>query len=127
MSTGKTGIDAPLGKNLIGSFHHPKAVLIDPKFLNTLPEREFVNGMAEVIKTAAIRDISLFEKLEKEVSKVLSRDPEILTEIITKCATIKAQVVEEDDKEAGIRCILNFGHTVGHAIEGTYHLIIPCN
>lgn len=76
-------------------------------------------SLFSVIKTAAIRDIPLFEKLEKEAAKVLAKDPEILTEIIVKCATIKAQVVEEDDKESGIRCILNFGHTIGHAIEGT--------
>jgi len=119
---GKTGIDAPAGKNLLGAFHHPKAVFIDPTYLKTLPKREFVNGMAEIIKTAAIRDPLLFEFLERNIEDILSLEETVLRKIIMTCATIKAEVVALDDKEAGIRCILNYGHTIGHAIEA---LVFP--
>jgi len=114
---GKTGIDTPLGKNLIGAFHHPHAVIIDTDFLKTLPTREFVNGMAEVIKTAAIRDATLWNLLEDQVDSILGQDADLLQHIVFTCASIKAHVVDLDEREAGIRSILNWGHTVGHAIE----------
>eukprot|EP01125_Pyxidicula_operculata_P015299 TRINITY_DN5179_c0_g1_i1.p1 TRINITY_DN5179_c0_g1~~TRINITY_DN5179_c0_g1_i1.p1 ORF type:complete len:1253 (-),score=298.49 TRINITY_DN5179_c0_g1_i1:61-3783(-) len=114
---GKTGIDTPAGKNLVGAFHHPVVVFMDTSLLKTLPKREYINGMAEVIKTAAIWDEKLFLTLERNVDSILSHEHSILNEVIFRCASIKAEVVAMDDKEGGIRSILNFGHTIGHAIE----------
>eukprot|EP01124_Arcella_intermedia_P009532 TRINITY_DN16220_c0_g1_i2.p1 TRINITY_DN16220_c0_g1~~TRINITY_DN16220_c0_g1_i2.p1 ORF type:complete len:750 (+),score=198.24 TRINITY_DN16220_c0_g1_i2:23-2272(+) len=114
---GKTGIDAPAGKNLLGAFHHPRLVFIDASFLTTLPKREFTNGMAEVIKTAAIWDEQLFSYLETTIHPITDLQTPALQKIIFSCASIKSKVVDLDDKEAGIRSILNFGHTIGHAIE----------
>ena len=108
---GKTAIDIRAGKNLVGAFYQPSLVLIDPQFLDTLPHRELMAGMAEVIKTAAIKSTALFSKLE---SFLLGDD---LTDIISDCVQIKKEVVEEDEFENGQRKILNFGHTFGHAIE----------
>ncbi|MEL6301865.1 MAG: 3-dehydroquinate synthase [Pseudomonadota bacterium] len=114
---GKTGVNHELGKNLIGAFHQPKCVLIDTKTLDTLPEREFSAGMAEVIKHGAIADLAYFERLERDIDALMRRDPQALTAAIVHSCRIKAGVVAEDERERGRRAILNFGHTFGHAIE----------
>ncbi|MGI8958651.1 MAG: 3-dehydroquinate synthase [Bryobacteraceae bacterium] len=114
---GKTGVNLVCGKNLIGSFHQPFAVLIDPNVLSTLPEREFRAGLFEVIKCGIIRDRALFDLLARLPDEVLSRKPELVDELITSAVRIKAQVVSVDEREGDLRRILNFGHTVGHAIE----------
>lgn len=116
---GKVAVDLDRGKNLVGSFYHPKCVLIDPEVLNTLENRFFVDGMAEVIKYGCIKDEELFKYLEKiENYQQLKNNMEI---IIHKCCDIKRQVVENDEKDKGERMILNFGHTLGHAIEQYYN------
>ncbi len=114
---GKTGVNLASGKNLIGSFHHPLAVLIDPDVLSTLPEREYRAGLYEVIKCAIIRDPDLFHLLEQRSSKVLARHPATVDSLIEASVRIKAEVVSADEREGDLRRILNFGHTVGHAIE----------
>jgi|TARA_B110000914_G_scaffold204636_1_gene199154 3-dehydroquinate synthase len=114
---GKTGINHIQGKNLVGAFHQPKLVLIDIDTLNTLPKRELISGLAEVIKYGAIADYNFFCWLEKQMEQLLNRDPEILIKAILKSCSIKAQVVGDDEFENGRRAILNFGHTFGHAIE----------
>jgi pentafunctional AROM polypeptide len=106
---------------LIGAFNQPKAIFLDTNFLATLNDRQYFNGYAEIIKTAAIRDASLFQLLEDNVEKLATkRDADLLLEVILRTATLKAEVVAEDPTEAGVRSILNFGHTVGHAIEAIY-------
>lgn len=115
---GKTGVNLLSGKNLIGSFHQPLAVLIDPEVLDTLPDREYRAGLFEVIKCAIIRDPDLFRLLATKPKGVLSKDPDVLETIIAAPVRIKAEVVSADERESGLRRILNFGHTVGHAIEG---------
>ncbi|NET31632.1 MAG: 3-dehydroquinate synthase [Cyanothece sp. SIO1E1] len=116
---GKTGVNHPQGKNLIGAFHQPRLVLIDSKVLSTLPEREFRAGMAEVIKYGVIWDRDLFTQLE--TAQRLDRQHELgdnlLQTILTRSAQAKAQVVSQDEREAGLRAILNYGHTIGHAVE----------
>ena len=114
---GKTGINHPLGKNMIGAFWQPRAVLIDVDCLATLPDRELSAGLAEVIKYGAIRDAAFFEWLEKHLKGLLARDTEALTHAIRRSCEIKAEVVAADERESGVRAILNFGHTFGHAIE----------
>ena len=114
---GKTAVDHPRGKNLIGAFHHPRAVLAEVQALRTLPEREYRSGLAEVVKTAVVGDAALFRRLERSTAGILSRHPEALTEIITACCRLKAGVVAADERESGRRAILNFGHTLGHALE----------
>ncbi len=114
---GKTGANLIGGKNLIGAFHQPRAVLADPDLLATLSEREYRAGLYEVVKYGIVNSPPLFERLEKEVDKVLAREPEILEYIIAESVRIKAEVVTEDEKEGDLRRILNFGHTVGHALE----------
>lgn len=114
---GKTGVDIPEGKNLLGAFYQPRAVYIDIGFLKTLPEDEFLGGMAEVIKYGIIRDREFFRFLEKNREKLLQLDAELLTETVFKCCKIKAEVVAEDEREGDIRRILNYGHTIGHAVE----------
>lgn len=114
---GKTGVDHPKGKNLIGAFYQPKLVLIDVDTLTTLDQRQFRAGLAEVIKYGVIIDRKLFEYLEANVHSILTIDPVTLIEIIRLCCQLKAQVVEQDEKEAGLRAILNYGHTLGHAFE----------
>ncbi|MBI3766041.1 MAG: 3-dehydroquinate synthase [Ignavibacteriales bacterium] len=122
---GKVAIDHPLGKNLIGAFYQPQKVYIDIGALKTLPDREFSNGLAEVIKYAAILDSELFDELEQKQSKILSRDEKSLLNIIKRCCELKKSVVEEDEKETDYRRILNFGHTIGHAIERLSKYRIP--
>ncbi len=114
---GKTGVDHPKGKNLIGAFHQPSLVFVDPATLQTLPQREFVAGLAEVIKYGVIFDPGFFDFLETHRDALLSRDRNCLTHCIKRSAEIKAAVVAADEKESGLRKILNYGHTVGHAIE----------
>jgi 3-dehydroquinate synthase len=114
---GKTGINHPLGKNMIGAFYQPLAVVADTATLRTLPERELAAGIAEVIKTAAIADTTFFEWIEANVEALNSCDPDALAHAIRCCCEIKASVVAADEREGGLRAILNFGHTFGHAIE----------
>lgn len=116
---GKTGVNHPQGKNLIGAFHQPKFVLIDPDVLKTLPPREFRAGMAEVIKYGVIWDADLFSKLEaaKRLDQLRYLEPGLLEIILTRSCQAKADVVSQDEKEAGLRAILNYGHTIGHVIE----------
>jgi len=111
---GKTGVNLPEGKNLVGAFHQPKLVVADLDTLSTLPPREFAAGMAEVIKYGAFKDKALFDRVAKGVQP----DDADLDEIIEKCVAIKARIVEQDEFETkGLRALLNFGHTIGHAIE----------
>jgi 3-dehydroquinate synthase len=121
---GKTAVNHPLGKNMIGVFYQPKLVLADVATLKTLPERELLSGIAEVIKYGLIKDTKFYSYLQRALSnglyhqkKGLVLSPLTLIEIITACCRMKAWVVEKDEKETGLRAILNFGHTVGHAIE----------
>ncbi|MDO9527724.1 MAG: 3-dehydroquinate synthase [Syntrophales bacterium] len=114
---GKTAIDLPEGKNLLGTFYQPKEVFIDLSFLDTLPSREFKNGMAEIIKYGIIEDTELFSLLESEAKAIMDRDMAILSSIIGKSCRIKKRIIEIDEKDNGLRRILNFGHTIGHAIE----------
>lgn len=114
---GKTGVNHPEGKNLIGAFHQPKAVVIDTDTLTTLPERELKAGLAEVIKHGAICDLQFFEWIEQNLDALLAKDPGALAHAIQRSCEVKAGVVAEDEREAGRRAILNFGHTFGHAIE----------
>jgi len=116
---GKVGVNLPQGKNLIGAFHQPRLVLIDPLVLDTLPERELKSGLAECIKHAVIQDPELFSWTKKNIKSFLKRDPKFLSELIAKNVEVKARVVEQDEKEQGIRAHLNFGHTFAHAIEAT--------
>ena len=115
---GKTGVDLPEGKNLLGSFCQPKGVFIDLAFLNTLPPREFGSGLAEIVKHGIIDDPELFSSLEARTEAIRDRDMSFLEEVIVKSCRIKQGIVEIDEREKGIRRLLNFGHTVGHAIEG---------
>jgi 3-dehydroquinate synthase len=114
---GKVGVNLKAGKNLVGAFHQPRLVLCDIEVLKTLPAREFRAGLAEVIKYGIIYDAALFARLEGDLPKLLKRDPKTLTEVIARCCEIKADVVGQDETESGLRAILNFGHTIGHAIE----------
>lgn len=114
---GKTAVNHPLGKNMIGAFYQPVAVFIDTQSLNTLPEREFAAGMAEVIKYGVIYDGEFFSWLEENVEKLRALDPEVIQYAIFRCCQIKAEIVAQDEKESGIRALLNLGHTFGHAIE----------
>lgn len=114
---GKTGVNHPLGKNMIGAFHQPQCVIADTATLNTLPDRELRAGFAEVIKYGLICDAEFFDWLEKNYLSVLSCNPEALAYVIQRSCQNKADVVAEDERESGIRAILNLGHTFGHAIE----------
>ena len=114
---GKVGVNLKSGKNLVGAFHQPRLVLCDLDTLRRLPAREFRAGLAEVIKYGIIYDAALFERLEHDLPKLLKRDPGTLSEVIARCCQIKAEVVGKDETESGLRAILNFGHTIGHAIE----------
>jgi 3-dehydroquinate synthase len=114
---GKTGVDIPEGKNLVGAFYQPRAVYIDSLVLHTLPKAELLNGIAEVIKYGVIYDHDFFTFLEKERSAILALDLPVLEKVIETCCAIKAKVVAADEREADLRRILNFGHTIGHAVE----------
>jgi|ERR1700722_11271052 len=114
---GKVGVNLAAGKNLVGAFHQPRLVLCDLATLRTLPLREFRAGLAEVIKYGIICDEELFERLERDLPLLLRRNGEVLAEVVARCCEIKADVVRQDETETGLRAILNFGHTIGHAIE----------
>src|SRR5215831_11027520 len=114
---GKTGVNLRAGKNLLGTFHQPLAVIVDPEILRTLPEREFRSGLFEVIKCGVIRERKLFEFMLDKRNQVLELNPDALEKIIADSVIIKADVVVADEKESDLRRILNFGHTVGHALE----------
>ena len=114
---GKTGINHPRGKNMIGAFWQPRAVVIDTDCLTTLPERELRAGMAEVIKYGAIRDVEFFDWIERNVDALRAKDASALAHAIRRSCEIKAEIVAADEREAGERALLNFGHTFGHAIE----------
>lgn len=123
---GKTGVDHRLGKNLIGAFHQPKAVWIDPTLVRTLPKREWIAGLAEVIKYGIIADKTFFAYLERVMPALLKLDPQAVARIVKRSCEIKAQVVAEDEQESNRRRILNYGHTIGHALEalGGYRSLI---
>ncbi len=114
---GKTGVNLSAGKNLLGTFHQPLAVLADPDVLATLPEREYRSGLFEAMKYGVIRNPAIVELLEENRDALLQRRSELLETLITECIRIKADVVSGDERESGERVILNFGHTVGHALE----------
>jgi 3-dehydroquinate synthase len=114
---GKTAIDLPSGKNLLGTFYQPQAVFADLRYLTTLPEKEFENGLAEIIKYGIIDDEKMFCLLEDNMESVKKGDPALLLKLVETCCRIKKSIVEIDEKEQGLRRILNFGHTLGHAIE----------
>lgn len=114
---GKTAVNHPLGKNMIGAFYQPNAVVIDLDSLDTLPKREFNAGMAEVIKYGILGDGEFFEWLEQNIAKIKSGDKIVLAKMIERCCQCKADIVAQDEKESGVRALLNLGHTFGHAIE----------
>lgn len=114
---GKTAVDVPAGKNLVGAFHHPALVVIDPEVLSTLPARQVRAGLAEAVKTAAVADAGLAGWMEERAPALAGGDAEALTPLVRRCVAIKARVVEDDPEEAGPRQVLNFGHTVAHALE----------
>jgi 3-dehydroquinate synthase len=114
---GKTAVDHPECKNLIGAFHQPSAVLCDVATLATLPDEELRNGLAETVKHAVIRDPDLFKDLERRADAILARDPAVLEPIVARNVRIKADVVAADERESDLRRILNYGHTIGHALE----------
>jgi 3-dehydroquinate synthase len=116
---GKTAVNHPLAKNLLGTFHQPKAVFCDPTLLGSLPERDFVHGLAEVVKYGVIRSLPLFEQLEQNRRALLEKESELLSEVIADCCRIKGEVVASDERDEGLRQILNYGHTFGHALEAT--------
>ena len=117
---GKVGVNLKQGKNLVGAFHQPRLVWIDTAVLRSLPMRQRSAGMAELIKHAAIRDERLFGRLEKCVGEALALDPAVLGAVVARSCRIKAEVVSEDEREGGVRALLNFGHTLGHAVEQHY-------
>src|SRR5579864_453615 len=114
---GKTGVNLTAGKNLLGTFYHPRVVLIDPAVLKTLPEREFRAGLYEAVKCGVIGDVELFLRFEQNRAKILKRDPTELEWVITESVKLKAEVVSADEHEGGLRRVLNLGHTIGHALE----------
>ena len=122
---GKVGVNHPLGKNMIGAFHQPVFVWTDTSYLKTLPPREVICGLGEVLKYGIIRDAALFTYLESNIEKVLNLEDEATMYIQAKCAALKAEIVSQDERESGIRIILNCGHTVGHGLEsaGQYRLL----
>lgn len=123
---GKTGLDLKTGKNLVGTFYQPKLVISDIDFLKSLDNRQFNNGIAELVKYTLIKDAIMFKYLEKRYKAILQREKKTLIFVISRCAKIKAEIVSQDEREEkGLRTILNFGHTIGHALEaaGEYHKI----
>lgn len=122
---GKTGVDLPMAKNIIGTFYQPKGVFIDLAFLETLDDREMKNGLAEVIKYGVIDDPILFATVERQGGAILEKDYKVLMEVVTRSCQIKKGIVEIDERERGLRRILNFGHTIGHAIEAASGYTIP--
>jgi 3-dehydroquinate synthase len=117
---GKVGINIESGKNLVGAFHQPRLVLCGLRTLLTLPDRQFRAGLAEVFKYGIIYDAEFFARLESDLPKLLKRDKAVLEDTVTRCCQIKAEIVSQDETESGLRAILNFGHTIGHAIEAVF-------
>jgi 3-dehydroquinate synthase len=117
---GKVGVNLAAGKNLVGSFYQPRVVLCDLSTLRSLPRREFRAGLAEAIKYGVIYDAALFRKLERDLPTLLRLEPSTLAAVVARCCAIKAEVVGQDETETGLRAILNFGHTIGHAIENLF-------
>ncbi|THB78283.1 MAG: 3-dehydroquinate synthase [Desulfobulbaceae bacterium] len=122
---GKTGVDIPEGKNLVGAFYQPQAVFIDTDVLQTLPSEEYLNGLAEVIKYGVIRDRNFFDYLHDNRKQILALDQQHVSSMIYHCCRIKAEVVAADEKESNLRRILNYGHTIGHAVEAASDFEIP--
>ncbi|MBX3276402.1 MAG: 3-dehydroquinate synthase [Acidobacteria bacterium] len=118
---GKTAVNHSLGKNLIGAFHQPRAVIIDPLILHCLPAREFRAGLYEAVKYGIIRDAELAGWIDREHEAIAAMEPAAMTRLIARCCEIKAEVVTADERESGLRQILNYGHTVGHALEAVTH------
>ena len=118
---GKTAVNHPKGKNLIGAFHQPKLVLIDVDTLKTLTQRDIRSGLIEVIKMGVIRDLALFEMVEENLEAIFNLEDAVLIEMITSACANKAEVVAKDEKESGLRMVLNYGHTFGHALEALTH------
>ena len=114
---GKAAVNLPQGKNLVGAFKPPEAVYVDPDLLSSLPAREYRSGLAEVLKYSMIADEQLYDSLLANREKVLQKDIDLLTDVVTTCCAIKAGVVSRDEQETGERAILNYGHTFGHALE----------
>ena len=114
---GKVGVNLEAGKNLVGAFYQPRLVVCDLDTLGSLPDREFRAGLAEVIKYGIIYDAALFKRLERDLPRLLRRDAKTLADVIARCCAIKAEIVGQDETENGLRAILNFGHTIGHALE----------
>lgn len=118
---GKVGVNLKAGKNLVGAFYQPRLVMCDLATLATLPPREYGAGLAEVIKYGIIYDAALFKRLERQMPQLLQRDSKSLAAVVARCCQIKAAVVGQDERESGLRAILNFGHTVGHGLEAISH------
>jgi len=118
---GKVGVNLRAGKNLVGAFYQPRLVLCDLNTLASLPRREYRAGLGEVIKYGIIYDAALFRRLERDLPKLLRRDAAVLAAVVARCCEIKAEVVRQDETEGGLRAILNFGHTIGHALEAISH------
>jgi 3-dehydroquinate synthase len=116
---GKVGVNLKAGKNLVGAFYQPRLVVCDLDTLKTLPDREFRAGLAEVIKYGIIYDAKLFAQIERDLGRLLKREPKLLADVVARCCEIKAAIVGKDETEGGPRAILNFGHTLGHAIENS--------
>ncbi len=114
---GKTGVDLKTGKNLVGTFHHPRLVVTDPRILSTLPRRQLRAGLYESLKCGVIASLALFEEIESSDASRIAKDARTLTSVIAQSVRIKAKVVSFDEREGGLRRILNFGHTIGHALE----------
>ena len=122
---GKTGVDVPAGKNLVGAFHQPVGLYADTDLLATLPDPEFRNGFAEIVKSAAIGDAAAFARLERDAAALVSRRPAAVERALAACLRLKARVVARDERESGPRMILNFGHTAAHAIESASGYAVP--
>jgi 3-dehydroquinate synthase len=122
---GKVAVDTPHGKNLVGAFHPPEAVVADPRVLADLPERDFRMGLAEAVKHGVIADAGYFEWLEREAPRILERRPPVLAHLVQRSVEIKAAVVGDDEREAGVRAVLNAGHTVAHALEQVSGYRVP--
>ncbi|SNS81372.1 3-dehydroquinate synthase [Anaerovirgula multivorans] len=118
---GKTGVNMPQGKNIVGSFYQPQTVVIDVETLSTLSKRELISGIGEVIKYGIIYDYNFLEYINKNLSKLFALEEEVIIKVIKRCCEIKAEVVSKDEKEEGLRKILNYGHTIGHALETATH------
>ena len=118
---GKVAVDLPTGKNMAGAFHQPKKVYMDVSILKDLPQKELINGLSEVVKHAFIIDKGLFDFVDKNLDKILNKDLDVLIQLVKRNCEIKAMIVEKDERESGLRKIVNYGHTIGHAIETMTH------